>query len=119
MIELGDFISTTLTEIFRGVRVAQKEIEIENGAINPRLEKRKSIDNSDHVIGISSKGHLAYLVEFDVAVTSTDKDGRTSRLGVVSSILKAGMDTTRGHDASSSSRIRFTVPLALPEMNDE
>ncbi len=98
--KLQEFVSETLKEVIAGVREAQAYAR-DNGA------------------QISVSPHRGYRpikeVEFDVAVTSTDTSETQAGAGVFVAVLGIGAKGKSDTSDSCVSRIRFSVPIALPE----
>jgi len=107
--ELNDYIKKVLEQIAEGVRAAQETVSQNGGAVNPRLIEVREM------LGRTADGNMAQLVEFDIAVTVT----KTSEGGggATLSVLSFGFELGGKKDASNEAthRVKFAVPLALPE----
>lgn len=110
--ELDAFVETTLTQIISGVRAAQQTAPAQGAAVNPDIR-------SGPPGRVHRSGTLLQDIEFDAAimVTESEKSGAGLRVGVawVSGGVDAGSDSRQ----SRASRIRFTVPIALPRQDDD
>jgi hypothetical protein len=105
--ELKDFIKTSLASICEAVRELQEE---ERGEYyNPVF--RFDMDHKKDVKGIIQHGSRNYsLVEFDVAVTTEKTGDMKGRAG----IAVIGADVSGKLSQANASRIKFTVPVLLP-----
>ncbi len=115
--ELQDFIASTLTQIVDGVRQAQAQVGDSQAKLNPRLTTRPAIDKTPHIMGLEAGGALVFPVVFNVAVTEAEAEAVKGRAGIhIMSIFNLGAEAEGKASATSANRIRFTVPVALPEM---
>ena len=114
--ELKTFIKETLTQIVEGVKEAQDETKETEGLINPR---------SDNPIGEEGKfgnSHRNYPsgkrpiegVEFDVKLIVTESADKKEGIGVSVVGIKLGSEGEKSTEASSSSSVKFVVPIVLP-----
>lgn len=99
--ELKDFIQKTLTEICDAVTEAGKS----NQQIAPQIFTE----------WISDKQTKPSLIEFDIAVTTTEENSKEggAKVGTIISVLKAdiGGKKTDRDETSSATRIKFSVPV--------
>jgi hypothetical protein len=105
--ELKDFIKTTLSSICEAIRELQEE---ERGEYyNPIF--RFDVDHKSDIKGVLAHGSNHYsFVEFDVAVTSEKAGDLKGRAGI--SVIGADLSGRLSHQ--DVSRIKFTIPVALP-----
>jgi len=111
--ELDVFIKETLTQIIGGVQSAQ-EIQANRGAIiNPAgLGGNK---DAPGFFATTEDGRRVFLVEFDVALSvaeSLEKEGGAKIS--VASVFSAGGGAGNKSSRTTTSRIAFKVPVALP-----
>ncbi len=101
--DLQEFVSQTLVQIIQGVKDAQQEARKHGGKVNPDQSHSpfpgKDIQN----------------VEFDVALTVTEGTGTKGGMGLVVGPLALGTQGESKAQNSSVSRVRFSVPVRLPE----
>ena len=118
---IGEFVSETLSQIIDGIRSAQESEMGENekaeggsriGKINPphsagdqTIVKRGQL--------ISTFGEPIQDVEFDIAVTVEESTGAKAGLRVMG--IGAGGELSAKE--STVSRIKFSVPIELPRKN--
>ncbi len=110
--ELKDFIKNTLSQIASGVVEAEKEISTLGGSVNPI----GGYFAQDQLGGRrwSFKDGIVEIVEFDVALTSSEKEGTAGGIGVFLGGVHLGTKGTSGEEQVSSSRIKFSIPILLP-----
>jgi hypothetical protein len=106
-VELKEFIAETLTQIQEGVQ----------DAINRRSTKPDSAGVINPVWGTDGDAigidHLQK-VEFDVAVTVTDKSGGSGKAGIKVFSVELGGELSKGAEQSTASRIKFSIPIVPP-----
>jgi len=107
--KLQDFVSETLEQIIHGVKEAQGEAKKDGATISP--DSHLSYDNKRYLF---YGGGLVEHVEFDVAVTTSE--GKETKAGLGIFVVGIGVGAGGKSDASSVSvsRIKFSVPVALP-----
>ena len=107
--DLKTFIAESLTQIAEGIKEAQKS---DSGAIfSPRIGYT---DGGKPLLSGNLVPTTPQMVEFDVAVTVTKADsGKGGKIGV--SFLNIGGEATSSSENSSTSRIRFEIPVIWPE----
>jgi hypothetical protein len=120
---LEEFVEASLRQIIDGVRKAQEATRIEGkhpsdaDLVNPKV--MYSADSAPKGKHFATQGrNLVHFVSFDVAVTS---DSAADAKGGFS-IKVAGIGFNAGGGGSERdtvvSRIKFEVPLALPQSRD-
>jgi len=106
--DLKEFITETIVQIQEGVQDAIKRRSSTDdaaGAINPVFFKR------DHNPYNST---LRQMVEFDVALTVSDKSGREGKAGLKVWSLDLGGGASKSAERSTVSRIKFSIPIVPP-----
>ena len=113
MVELSQFVSETLNQILDGVLEAQKYAVEHKAFVNPI---GKLSDDKKQVQGGTQTGdwHPLHPVEFDVVVTTEEKDAAQGGVGVFVGALAVGTKGTTESISQGVSRIRFTIPIVLP-----
>jgi hypothetical protein len=103
--ELKEFIATTLAEIQQGVQaaIASTSRSGTSGVINPCWGTVNDID----------KSHIQF-VQFDVAVTVSDKTTTSAQGGISVVGIKIGGDGSLSAERSNVSRIQFAIPVVPP-----
>jgi hypothetical protein len=103
--KLSKFIDETLTEILTGIREAQKK---EGGGL---ISAEMHADGrSVGLLSLSGHGNFS-AVQFDVSVLAETKGG--AKAGIM--VWSVGAEGSGEHTSQHTSRIKFTVPLRLPQ----
>lgn len=113
--DVKQFVQETLQQVIAGVREAQRDAPRHSAAINPpRYRYPPATDRNP--TGAQEHQQQLSTVDFDIAVTSDEAQAGRSGAGVrVIGIFNAGGQSETSTTASSISRVRFSVPLSLPE----
>ena len=114
--ELKDFVKETLVQVIGGIVEAQNVIRSTglSAEIAPQLRNnRETLEKQGK--SISNSGHVAHQLDFDIAVTVSEK---TQTQGGIA-IAIAGVIGLGGHGKSeagdvTASRIKFSVPIVFP-----
>ena len=111
--QLDEFIKTTLVQIARGVHDAQQSVRDLGGIVNPATLGTSQISGA--YFATVNDMHHVFLVDFDVAVEVSESTGTNAEAGLsVASFAKLGAGGKSATSNSTSNRIAFKVPLALP-----
>lgn len=108
---LDDFVSEALKQIIKGVVVAQEFGNTCNAKVNP-ITARFHSSTEGHAF-CNETGVPLQHVEFDVAVTVSEEKS-TSEEGTVMGSISVSPANSSSMQNSSSSRIKFRVPVLLP-----
>ena len=109
--DLDEFVEKGLFQLVQGVEKAQHRL-LDAGStaeLSPPI-KTEWGDMVKSGLSVSRRGLPVQEVEFDVAVTATEKAEAKGGLKVVISSLSGGLSSTD----SVSSRMKFRVPVTLP-----
>lgn len=103
--ELKDFIAMTLTEIQSGVQAAIEGAKKSgaNGAISPCWDSVREAGST-----------LIQKVQFDIAVTVSDKTEGKAEAGIKVVGIGFGGGATGSTETSHISRIQFSIPIIPP-----
>lgn len=104
--ELKDFIKQSLIDIIQGVEEAQKELP-QGKIVPPVAPSFKSVENGIH--------HMQ-AVSFEVFVSVDESKGKEAKIGVVSSIIGAGMGNNSKEGSTHTSKLAFKVPISFREV---
>ena len=115
--KLDEFAAETLAAVLRGMAEAQN-LAAELGAfVNPvGLRAGTQNTSSDYYLdarwdpGKDQLGLLGQNIEFDVALTTTTREGSEGGAGVFVSSIMAGMKGYEGAENVQASRVKFKVP---------
>jgi hypothetical protein len=110
--DLKDFITTTLTQLMEGVAACQGHARQHSGYVNPTPQK---LSEQGKHLGTTATGLPIFAVDFDVAVSATAKSQTEGggKLQVLS-IAALGGGVKSADEDTHTSRIRFSIPVALP-----
>lgn len=112
--ELQEFVKETLTQISQGVKDAQDSVRDAGGYANPTVTYAQGKPELVY-FGETARGHHTFLVDFDVAVTVAEKTAAEGGAKLaVASLLSVGGSGRSDAENTSTSRVKFKVPLALP-----
>lgn len=112
--KLQEFISQTLLQIVEGVADAQKTIQ-GGGEINPHYWQAQRGDIAKLKILESNNGKWIHLVDFDVAVTVVESTETKGGVGMVVGPIALGSRGQSNAENSTVSRIKFQIPVTLPQ----
>lgn len=110
--DLKDFIKNTLVQIVDGVLEAEKELESRNASVNPigGIFDQKQIGGRTW----SFEDGITETVNFDVALTNSEKEGTSGGIGVLLGSISLGAKGSSEETITSVTRIKFNIPLLLP-----
>jgi hypothetical protein len=111
--DLKEFVSQALADVVQGVLNAQQALGTNGKYINPELSTQQGT-HERHGKLVSIQGQLVQTVEFDIAVTATEGTDTKGGIGVVAGFLTLGSQGQSSAETSAASRIKFSVPVALP-----
>jgi hypothetical protein len=114
--QLDQFISESLNQIFRGISNAKKEAKELGFQVNPWIVVGRS-DPSGLLIDRETKTPVQ-IVEFDVAVTTAESDQSKGGAGIFIASLAIGAQRQASETNMVVSRIKFSVPISLPRASD-
>jgi Trypsin-co-occurring domain 2 len=111
-VNLAEFIDETLSEILAGIRAAQKREGGEAVGAKftlPRVES--SVPGSSNLFSSYDSGAFT-VVDFDVSVVAETTKGGKGGIRVMSIGAEGGAER-KSHE---SSRVKFAVPVQIPEV---
>jgi len=112
--ELQDFVAESLKQIISGVKTAQEYGSGVGAKVNPLINPFS--DYGPKVLA-TEDGELAQEIKFDVAVTTTKGTSTKGGIGVFVGSVGLGSQGKSDAESSSISRIKFSVPLVLPQLS--
>jgi len=104
--ELRDFISRTLQDVIGGVQDAQNVIK--DGEIVPTL-------NEGHFDNLSSGLTSYQSVEFELSVTTVEKEGSEAKLSVMAAIAGGHVKGDSSNSSGHVAKLAFKVSIKLPK----
>ncbi|BCS52958.1 hypothetical protein [Geobacter sp. SVR] len=117
--DLKDFIKEAIKDISEAIAETNSELLGVGTIVNPKDVVPSSKNEEVYGFLLKEQENQDYrrpvhLVKFDVAVSSaTKKDGKEG-IGVTVVGIKLGKDGTQADESSMSSRLQFSIPVALP-----
>ena len=115
--KLQEFVSETLKEIIAGVKEAQAYAGDNGANVNALDSHAQSSEKSQYThVMVNGKMTISPIkeIDFDVAVTSIDTTEQQAGAGIFVAALGIGAKGKSDTSNSSVSRIKFSVPIALP-----
>lgn len=121
---LKEFIKGTITEISSAISECNAELTDNCTIVNPRNVHGSDRD-FEKVYGylVKETGEKKFrrpvhLVNFDVAVTATDKTGTKGGIGIAVGSIGLGAQGKSEAENVSFSKLTFSIPVALPNGNE-
>ena len=109
--DLQKFITQSLVEIMNGLKDAQTQLQDSHARICPTFHSVHS--GKAHWIGEAKGGRYITLIDYDIAVEATSRDGSEAKISVVS-LLSGGAKASEEESAKTASRIKFSIPVIYP-----
>lgn len=112
--KLDDFIYGALTDIIKGVHMAQQRAPDLKAVVNPFAKGRGG--EGDYLIGPDGAALMVRDVAFDVAVTVEQGKAKEAEgvISVVGGLIGIGGKTKTSKQDITVSRLQFQVRVALP-----
>ena len=120
--QLKAFVKETLIQIIEGVKEAQEQVLVSGAIVNPKgfFTERDTIKwLPERATG--EHWREGQVVDFDVSVTVSETDEARGGLGIqiASTVIGVGVSGKSEEQNSTISRLKFSVPLFLPETSGE
>jgi hypothetical protein len=116
--DLKKFITQSLVEIMTGLKDAQDQLRGSHARICPTLSDAITPGGQQTLIGRSTKGQAIALVEYDIAVEASNEAGGGGEIKVLGGLIGAGVEGKKSKAEKIASRIKFSVPVAYPDVAD-
>ncbi|WP_108651251.1 hypothetical protein [Dongshaea marina] len=117
--ELDDFVDKVLVQVAQGVERAQATLRESgsNAVLNCPVERSSGKNSGSKLTYLGDNTYsLVESVDFDVAVTTHDESGTKGSGGIkVLKMLNAGVEASTTATSGTESRVRFSVPISLPQ----
>ncbi len=108
--DLSHFIQNTLKQIIEGVHESQAFAKEKGAQVNPsKVQYFRAGHNNYH------NSAMPQDVQFDVGLTSIETDGSKEGVGVFLGAIKLGKDNHESNQVTAVTKVKFTVPIVLPE----
>lgn len=114
LMELKDFVSEALKQIVSGVKEAQIHAKEEGALINPHGFEPMAGTAKENLLFYRGHGY-GKEIEFDVALTTSERDQVEGGVGVLLSVFGAGVKGIDTIESATVSRVKFSVPIFLPQ----
>lgn len=112
---LQEFIKMALTEIVAGVADASKCAKEHGGSVGS-MELYGYL-KENHIL-TNEKSQPVTTVEFDIALAEANSKDTKGGIGVYLGAVGLGSQGASHGEASTHSRIKFSVPVVLPSAQD-
>lgn len=112
-IPLADFVSQSLVSIAEGVEKANEEF------VRKQIRAKACPFDQDTAGGNVKRGETVELVEFDIAVKAFRSKQNKTNVGVTFAVVGGGTLADSAARQHQESRLRFKVPLKLPNWTGE
>ena len=110
--ELQEFIKTALVEIVAGVSEASKASKEHGGSVGSMMLFGYTKENK---ILTDQNGRPVSTVEFDIALAEGSSKDTKGGIGVYLGAVGLGSQGGSHGESSTHSRIKFSVPVILPD----
>lgn len=111
------FIKESLLQIVDGITEANKALETKGASIPTTGVAGEGVWWTFVKDGKDSHTRHAMRIDFDLAVTVSQSDNLKAGGGIsIASFLNAGATSENGSQSESVSRIKYTIPLELPDL---
>ena len=120
--ELDEFITVTLKSIIKSVNDTKKFAEENDAIVNPIIMER--IEDHDQKTSIWRKDgndgrRFLSKIDFDVAVSASNEDKNQIGGGLKIQVLNLGASSSESETNKTTSRIKFSLNVALPHQGDK
>ncbi len=113
---LEDFISQSLSQIAKGIEKANEELKGSQALVCPQGVLDVSRDTRYGGIKVEDGWLEVHEVKFDVSVSVAEGSESGGKLGVSVGGFSIGANGKENQANSSASRIQFSVPMVLPQV---
>lgn len=104
---LDSFITQVITDIAKGVKDSQTEVQGLGGAVNPK-----------DMWGNKEVSTIPQNISFDILVETAESNEGDVNGKVAIKVLSIGASHKTGDKLTHSQRIKFEVPVVLPSCNN-
>jgi len=118
--DLQSFITQALTQIAGGIEQAGKELKNSSAKVNPKgispltKDDKKIYGYYDDTESETDKRRVVEEIQFDVAVYATESTETGAKIGLMVGTIGLGAHGKSEAASSSQSRIKFRIPMVLP-----
>lgn len=113
-LSLDQFVSLAITEITNGVRQAAQELQKEDVLINPTTTAKNVVQ-----LGSINDNRQVQHIYFDLTVTAVSNQKADAGIQIrVLNYFNAGGKIADGTNNTTTSRIKFSIPVSFPTNMD-
>ena len=118
--ELNEFISGTLQSIITAINESKDFAESNGAIINPIIMEHNFNANPTIFRKDGKDGKLSLTkIDFDIAVTVSNEEGSKVGGGIKIQVLNLGASSTNTETNQTTSRIKFSINVALPHQGEK
>lgn len=110
-LELEEFISSTLEQIFQGVQTARSNLPKELGEVNPEVYQPGHAIKEGTIMDRSFQP--IQTVDFDIAVTVSNSGGVKGKVKILIGFMGGGSEFEGKREKEYVNRIKFSVPISF------
>jgi hypothetical protein len=115
--DLSEFVAQVLVQLVDGVTKAQKTIT-PSKIVNPLIKTSEFLSKDVAKHGMFHTGEkFIQMVDFEIALTVGNEMGADGKAKVAIGVLGIGFGGGKKSNSESVSKLRFSVPIALPVDN--
>lgn len=118
--EIKDFFKETLCQILEGINVANQQMSNKGAFVgSSNLQENNGMPKSGatYYEDSNNRRHVVREIDFDISVSVSDSSQTEGKGGLqVYSLFHADGGVENSNSSNSSHRIRFSLPLALPNV---
>lgn len=114
--ELKEFVSQSLLQIFEGIQQAQSQLQNSSGKIVPAYPYLK---NDNGTILSSNNSQPIVLIDFDVSLTTVDASTTKGTFGIFVAAFGGGAQAGSESSNNQFSHLKFSIPVLLPRTSKE
>lgn len=114
--ELKDFVKEAIVQICTAIKEAGEEIKPLGARMNPTpYGEGRELAQAQYIRCAAGNGLMSF-VDFDVAVTAINHEGKKAGIGVLFATIGGNMQEDRHKKAETISRLSFKVPISFPQV---
>lgn len=119
--KLKDFVKLAIKDISEAINEANSELDESGAVVNPSRVVVNSGERQSPIYGYmldDDEKDLyrkpVHIIDFDVAVTVTEKEGKSGGIGIKVASFGAGVNGNNETANSTNSRLSFKIPVSFP-----
>jgi hypothetical protein len=112
--ELKEFVSQSLLQIFQGLNQAKDEAKDIGGSIGAIVPTPNNNNSYTNIIGYTQNYKPVTLIDFDILLNTVDENKSKAGAGLFVAALGIGAQSGSVSSNNQFNRLRFSVPVVLP-----